>query len=124
MSHNYPAVVNLKREVPLVALGGIGGAGVRMLFSELPIDTYQSLLIINLLGAFMLGILLTFTTSRAVRLFWGTGVLGGFTTTSALAVTTFTEFETAPYFSLGYLAVTLYGGLLLFRFAERLGRHA
>lgn len=116
--------MNLQREIPLVALGGVGGAGVRMLFSELPIDTYQSLLFINLLGAFLLGILLTLTTSRTLRLFWGTGVLGGFTTTSALAVTTFTEFDTSPYFSLGYLAVTLYGGLLLFRFAERLSRHA
>lgn len=107
-----------------MALGGLGGAGVRMLFAELPLDTYLSVLFVNLLGAFMLGILLVHSSSSSIRLFWGTGVLGGFTTTSALAVTSLTEFDHAPYLSLVYLAVTFYGGLLLFRFAERLGRHA
>ena len=117
-------MVNLKSEIPLVAFGGVLGAGVRMLFTQLPLNTYQSLLIVNLLGAFLLGVLLVNSPSRKVHLFWATGVLGGFTTTSALAVTSLTEFENAPYLSLGYLVVTFYGGLLLFRIAERLARHA
>ena len=116
--------MNLKNEIPLVALGGVVGAGVRSLFAELPLDTYQSLFIVNVLGAFLLGILFTSTTSKSLRLFLGTGVLGGFTTTSALALTSLTQFENAPLASLGYLAATFYGGLLLFRFAERIRRHA
>lgn len=116
--------MNVKSEIPLVALGGVVGAGVRSLFTELPLDTYQSLFIVNVFGAFLLGILFTYTTSRTLRLFLGTGVLGGFTTTSALALTSVTQFDNTPLASIGYLAATFYGGLWLFRLAERIHRHA
>ena len=116
--------MNLRREIPLVALGGVLGAGSRKLMESLPILEYQSLLVINLLGAFVLGVLLTRVSSRAMRLFLATGVLGGFTTTSALAVISITNFSNTPLLALLYPIVTLYGGLLLFTLAERLAKHA
>lgn len=81
--------------VALVFLGGCFGAGVREALTVIvpaagPIPT--PILIANLLGAFLLGLLLEAlirSTSRGAaraRLLLGTGVLGGFTTYSALAL--------------------------------------
>ena len=95
-----PIVVHLTPTfIALVALGGIAGSlarhGVeRMLGTSngLPVGT----LVVNLLGAFALGVLLEGLATRgsdvgyrrAARLLVGTGFLGGFTTYSALAVET------------------------------------
>lgn len=76
-------------------LGGCFGAGVREALTAIvpaagPIPT--PILIANLSGAFLLGLLLEAlirSTSRGAaraRLLLGTGVLGGFTTYSALAL--------------------------------------
>lgn len=121
MRHNYSAVVILIREIVVVALGGICGALLRMLLQESPIMGFQSLLLVNLIGAFALGLLLHITQSSIGRLFFGTGILGGFTTTSAFAVTTLTEFN--PLSAGLYVLVTFYGGLLCFRLASRLMTH-
>ena len=118
MRHNYPAVVSLIREIVVVALGGVCGTLLRILVGELPIMGFQSLLLVNLAGAFALGLLLHITHSNIGRLFFGTGILGGFTTTSAFAITTLTEFN--PFFAGLYVLVTFYGGLLCFRLASRL----
>gem|GEM_PF-6656760 len=115
-------MVNLIREIVVVAAGGICGALLRMFVQELPIMGFQSLLIVNLTGAFALGILLYSTHSNLARLFFGTGLLGGFTTTSAFAVTTLTDFS--AFFACVYVLITFYGGLLLFRLASRLMAHA
>lgn len=83
------------RDVVLVAVGGAIGtaarAGLTLAFSE---DLGSALVpLINVVGAFAIGILFGWRarmpqSSRAqrVQLFVGTGVLGGFTTYSALAV--------------------------------------
>lgn len=83
--------------VLLVALGGMLGTGARHLLSTRfagdggwPVATLTE----NLLGAFLLGLLLEAlvrrgretSRGRLVRLGLGTGVLGGFTTFSALAI--------------------------------------
>jgi CrcB protein len=80
----------------LVAVGGAIGTGVRALLA----DAYPAhdgtnwvILAINVVGAFCLGLLLESLAHRGpdvgprrtVRLFVGTGVLGGFTTYSTLA---------------------------------------
>jgi fluoride exporter len=80
----------------IVWLGGAGGAAARYLLgsgvaggSQLPLVTF----LINVVGAFLLGVLLERLgrdggepeRRRYVRLFAGTGFLGGFTTYSALA---------------------------------------
>lgn len=85
------------RLVLLVALGGAFGTLARQLVGQWlpersgwPVGT----LVVNVLGAFLLGVLLEAllrrgresTRGRAVRLALGTGLLGGFTTFSALAV--------------------------------------
>lgn len=89
--HTNPALV------AIVALGGAVGSAARYGVSHalppqhgLPVGT----LVENLLGAFLLGVLLESLlragpedeTRRRLRLGLGTGLLGGFTTYSALAL--------------------------------------
>ncbi|WIE56749.1 CrcB family protein [Curtobacterium sp. MCLR17_031] len=82
--------------IALVALGGAIGTTVRaLLAAAIPAQAGISwtILGINVVGAFCLGFLLDALARRgpdvgrrrAVRLFVGTGVLGGFTTYSTLA---------------------------------------
>ena len=85
------------RYLGLVAAGGTVGTALRALLTiaipplgHFPVATFG----INILGAFLLGALLESLARRgpdegrrrALRLLLGTGVLGGFTTYSALAV--------------------------------------
>lgn len=80
----------------MVALGGALGTGAREAISLAvpPIGGVPvAILGINVVGAFLLGLLLESLLRRGpdvgrrrdLRLFFGTGVLGGFTTYSALA---------------------------------------
>lgn len=118
----------------LVAIGGALGVLARTVispgadFGVLPWVT----LAINASGSFLLGILVGWLGhSRArVRAFLGTGVLGGFTTYSALAVQTVTWITTAPLLA-GLLVVgsliagvigALVGLLLGRRIADAPGR--
>ncbi|PYY38280.1 CrcB family protein [Curtobacterium sp. MCBD17_030] len=82
--------------IALVALGGAIGTAVRAVLAQaLPaVDGISwTVLAINVVGAFCLGLLLDALARRgpdvgrrrALRLFVGTGVLGGFTTYSTLA---------------------------------------
>lgn len=87
--------MSIWRDVVLVAVGGAIGtavrAGLTLAFGE---DLGPALVpIINVVGAFAIGILYGWRarmpeSSRAQRaqLFVGTGILGGFTTYSSLAV--------------------------------------
>jgi CrcB protein len=85
------------RHILLVFVGGALGTSVRALISAavplvagLPVATFG----INVVGAFILGMVLQSLANRGpdeglrrdVRLFVGTGILGGFTTYSAFAV--------------------------------------
>ncbi|MCS5722826.1 CrcB family protein [Herbiconiux sp. CPCC 203407] len=83
----------------LVVGGGIVGTTLRMLVSAAVPDAGglpMAILVVNLVGAFALGLLLEVLalrgpdtgTRRRVRLLVGTGVIGGFTTYSALAADT------------------------------------
>src|SRR5689334_12218407 len=84
------------RYIGLVAAGGALGTALRAAVTllapetrDFPVATFG----VNLLGAFLLGVLLEALArsgpgmggAHALRLFVGTGVLGGFTTYSALA---------------------------------------
>ena len=86
-------------ELLLVAAGGAVGTALRVLLgAAVPeVDAVPvGILLINLVGAFALGLLVEVLARRGpdagrrrgVRLLLGTGVLGGFTTYSALAVGT------------------------------------
>ncbi|GAA1448440.1 fluoride efflux transporter FluC [Leifsonia poae] len=93
-----PSPVHLHwRYIGLVFVGGAIGTAVRALIAAavppvagIPVATFG----INVVGAFVLGMLLQSLALRGddtgwrrdVRLFAGTGILGGFTTYSAFAV--------------------------------------
>ena len=77
-------------------------------------------LAVNLVGAFLLGVLLEWLSSarvgpgrgRRLRLLAGTGRLGGFTTYSALATETVTRLQDRPGTAVGYaLATVVLGGV-------------
>lgn len=110
------------REIALVALGGALGAVARYALSlalpvgdGIPVATLTA----NLAGAFLLGLITFWLAGRGTdtggrrnaRLFFGTGVLGGFTTYSLLAVE-LGEFILAQQWSLValYAATTIIGG--------------
>jgi fluoride exporter len=79
-----------------VALGGALGSVARYGFARLwpasPAGFPVPTLTVNLIGCFAIGLLYIWLTARAglggdlMRLFWMTGVLGGFTTWSAFAL--------------------------------------
>lgn len=117
------------RAVGLVALGGAVGAGLRALLIVPLGDQVDPLLAtgitlaVNLLGSFLLGIVVARLTNRALaRAFFGTGILGGFTTYSAFAVQTIDLFTDAPVVGILYAAVSILGGALLAVAGLQVGR--
>ncbi|MFJ3027554.1 fluoride efflux transporter FluC [Curtobacterium sp. NPDC087080] len=87
----------LPRQTLLVGLGGAIGTAIRLLLTTWlpPVHGVPvSVFLINITGAFLLGALLETLTRtgpeagirRTVRLFVGTGIIGGYTTYSTLAV--------------------------------------
>ena len=83
--------VNLRR-VLLVAFGGTIGTAARLGLGLAIPDQGGfpvAVLVANILGAFLIGVVAArLAASTDLRLLLGTGVLGGFTTYSALAVQT------------------------------------
>ena len=117
------------RYIALVAAGGAVGTAVRAAVSlvvgdvgPVPVAT----LTVNLIGAFVLGALLEALEISGpdrgrrlgARLFLGTGVLGGFTTYSALATATA---ELAVGGQVGWAAAYALGTVLLGGLASALG---
>jgi CrcB protein len=97
------------------ALGSIARHGAYRLWPAAPAGWPVPTFTVNLLGSFAIGLLYMYVAARGAsaenaRLFWMTGVLGGFTTYSAFAL------ETAllgfSMTAVTYVAVTL-GGCLL-----------
>ena len=86
------------------------------LLGGIPVATF----IVNVVGAFLLGLLLSAIArrgaetrrGRTLRLLIGTGFMGGFTTYSSLAVETIgVGSPQNPWFSVGYSVLTLVVGL-------------
>jgi CrcB protein len=103
-----------------VALGGALGALARVIVdAALPasrLDGFPiSTLLVNLTGAFALAVLVARVRDPLVRAGVGTGMLGAWTTFSALAVQTVALAEIAPVRSVAYIAATLIGGVLAVR---------
>jgi len=97
------------------ALGSVARFGAYRLWPAAPAGWPMPTFAVNLLGSFAIGLLYMYVVARGgsadnARLFWMTGVLGGFTTYSAFAL------ETALLgFSLtgaAYLVATVVGCLL------------
>ncbi len=116
-------------------LGGFFGAITRYALGEwiqsdngFPVGT----LIINLLGCFLLGWLLTFFSIQKkirpeITLFLGTGFIGSFTTFSTFSVETILLIQGGlAIYSLLYVLVSVFFGLLLaylgYKLALKLGK--
>lgn len=90
-------VADMKRLDPVyVATGGFLGAFLRWLVG-VAVPGEPGTLVVNVVGSFALGVLVTFVTDHRTRLFVGTGLLSSFTTYSTFAVETW---ALAPTFGL------------------------
>lgn len=123
------------RALLLVFLGGTVGTGLRALLSwPLSGDFPLGVLIANLSGSLALGLLLGVLSARGpdtgprreLRLLLGVGLLGGFTTFSALAVDTVQLGSRSPGLGAALVAGTLILGVAAAGFGlsagARLGR--
>jgi fluoride exporter len=103
----------------IVMIGGAAGVAARAALLLLVGDDGHPLVVpsvtmaINILGAFLLGVLSgrLGERRRGLRLFVGTGFLGGFTTYSAFAVHTLEVFTNAPIVGILFVGFTLLGGV-------------
>lgn len=110
----------MMNDLLLVMVGGAAGSALRFLvalatqpWSALPVGT----IIVNVVGSFILGTLAGATTllpvSRHVLLLVGTGLCGGFTTYSTLALDVVTMWQHGRHGDVVlYLGVSMVGGLL------------
>lgn len=123
---SQPASLPFGVKLLLVFLGGCVGTGLRHALDLLG-GGYASTLIINALGAFLLGLftswMVRFPGPRggAYRLFIATGMLGSFTTYSAYAVGWAAEEEHVAARLVAALVLLLIG-LLMTALGLRLGR--
>lgn len=109
----------------LVFVGGAVGAGLRFTATNLaPIDGIWTTLAINLVGAFALGVLTAIALRRGterLRLLFGTGLLGGFTTYSAFAFDASVLAASGNWVWLALAAASLVGGFAAAYAGWRLG---
>ena len=114
---------------PLLAViaGALVGTALRWGIDTL-IGTPLSTLLINIVGSFALGVLVARvwpTASPTLRAGLGPGLLGSFTTFSAVAVALVAFAEAGEWMpAVAYLAATLVGGLFAAFAGLRVGRRA
>lgn len=119
------ASVKLRR-ILLVAAGGTFGTAARLgmglVFPDLgalPLAVFFA----NVIGALLIGVLAArLPASADLRLAFGTGVLGGFTTYSAFMVGTVMLWAAAPILAVAYAVGSLVLGLVAAALGLRLGR--
>jgi len=108
------------RLAALASVGAVIGSAFRYAISLYITANVQGVFIyatlaVNLIGALLIGILarnVNIMSDEARRHFLITGVLGGFTTFSALAVETVHLAAKNPLLALVYVFITFAGGLL------------
>jgi CrcB protein len=115
-----------------VAAGGVVGTGIRLLLDTLlphgDSDFPLSTLLINVVGSFLLGLLVARVWTRPGTPTWlkaglGTGALGSFTTFSALIVSLIAEASHGLWMlALAYLLLSLLLGFAAALLGLRLGR--
>ena len=120
------------RSLLLVIVGGAIGVALRALIlvplggDVHPLVIPAATLAVNLLGSFLLGAVVGRLDGRHphVRAFFGTGLLGGFTTYSAFAVQAVTTGTAAPVIGLLLILVSLFSGVLAAALGLVVGRRA
>jgi CrcB protein len=119
--NSSPSARTVVRRAALVALGGMLGTAARLGLGMLVPDAALGVLVANIVGALLLGILTARLPASDLRIFLGTGVLGGFTTYSALAVDGVQLWASAPVLAVGSVVVSLAGGIAAAALGLRLG---
>lgn len=116
--------MNLRRLL-LVMLGGMIGTAARLAAGMLIPDAGGfplAIITVNLSGALLIGVLAgRLPRSSDLRVFLGTGILGGFTTYSAFAIGA-VELAGAPWLAVLFAALTLVLGIAAAALGLRLGR--
>ncbi|CAM4014667.1 fluoride efflux transporter CrcB [Lederbergia lenta] len=103
----------------LIAIGGFLGAISRYwtanmfrAFTKLP--TYSATLTVNLIGSFLLGIVLALHLHAETKLFFGIGFLGSFTTFSTFVVENMTLAKENNWRNvIMYILISVIGGVIL-----------
>ncbi|MFT4213276.1 MAG: CrcB family protein [Microbacterium sp.] len=117
----------------LVVVGGAVGVAARAVVTVPltdagvhPLVVPAVTLAINLLGSFLLGVLVGRLDERhpLARAFLGTGMIGGFTTYSAFAVHAVTTSTASPFVGIAFIALSLFGGALCAGLGLSAGRRA
>ena len=107
------------KDLLLVAIGGALGASLRYLvILWIPTEGFPwSTLSVNLIGSFILGIIIGFSTNQLLdektTLMIATGVLGAFTTMSTYSVDTITLWENEKILAILYIIATAIIGPIL-----------
>jgi fluoride exporter len=97
------------------AIGGVLRYALSRAWPSAPEGWPKATLVVNLTGSFLIGALFVLLAARSgeQRLFWMTGVLGGFTTYSAFALETTLILESGwPLRATMYVLATVVGCLL------------
>jgi CrcB protein len=105
------------------ALGSLGRFGVSLLAFELLGAAYPwGTLAVNILGSAAIGALAAQGIEGNARLFWVTGVLGGFTTFSAFSLEAALLWERSAWFGAAYVLASVGLGLAGFALGWWMGR--
>ncbi|MFD5224325.1 fluoride efflux transporter FluC [Microbacterium sp. NPDC058342] len=116
------AVRTVARRAVLVAVGGMLGTAARLGLGMLIPDAALGALCANIVGSLALGILTARLPASDLRVFLGTGVLGGFTTYSAFAVDSVVMWSSAPLLASLYVVASIVLGVAAAAAGMRLGR--
>ncbi|UNK70537.1 CrcB family protein [Microbacterium sp. H1-D42] len=99
------------RRVALAAAGGMIGTAARLGLGMLIPDAALGVLVANVVGSLLLGMLVARLPAADLRIFVGTGILGGFTTYSAFTVDAVGLWSDAPLIAAGYVVGSIVLGL-------------
>uniref|UniRef100_UPI004047A9E0 fluoride efflux transporter FluC n=1 Tax=Aliarcobacter sp. TaxID=2321116 RepID=UPI004047A9E0 len=104
-----------------IGLGGFLGAiarayAVHFTNRHIPLEFPLGILLVNLLGSFLIGILFAYfshyTVSINLKAFLTTGFLGALTTYSTFAIESYLLFGTSMYLAITNMALNLFGTVI------------
>lgn len=104
-----------------IGLGGFLGAiarayAVHFTNKHIPMEFPLGILLVNLIGSFIIGILFAYfshyTVSVNLKAFLTTGFLGALTTYSTFAIESYLLFGTSVYLALTNIALNLFGTII------------